>query len=225
MRKKAILSLVPEIYLICATVYYWILTGTALNPFAIGLLLVLVFQLLSKKRIPGLIISSIFILLNLYMVLALLSELSEFEEPTGNYWKLLVVGALFLGLNLVMGGAMLWKYLNKPVNFNPAVLLPILLFNSCIIQNTKPEDCVVQNEKIIHIEEGTSYDIVFKDAGGDRYYINRGLEQGLNLDSLNAKVLNKTVTLHLAKVLGGLATSEHISQLSVNDDIIFTEFE
>ena len=71
---------------------------------------------------------------------------------------------------------------------------------------------------------GSSFDIVFYDNGSDFYYINRGLERGLNLDSLNAKVLNKTVTLHLAKILGGI-TSEHISQLTVGDEIIFTEFD
>ena len=70
--------------------------------------------------------------------------------------------------------------------------------------------------KITKITEGPSYDIVFHDDGTDYFYINRGLEHGLNLDSLNAKVLNKTVTLHLAKIMGGI-TSEHISQLVVGN--------
>ena len=104
------------------------------------------------------------------------------------------------------------------------VLVFLLTFTSCIIQNTKPEDCVIETAKIIKISEGSSYDIVFHDDGTDYYYINRGLERGLNLDSLNAKVLNKTVTLHLVKVLGGI-TSEHISQLAIGDEIIFTEFD
>ena len=99
----------------------------------------------------------------------------------------------------------------------------LLTFTSCIIQNTKTEDCNIETVKVIKITEGTSYDIVFKDDGNDSYYINKGLGQGLNLDSLNAKVLNKTVTLHLAKVLGGI-TSGHISQLETEDEIIFTEF-
>ena len=100
----------------------------------------------------------------------------------------------------------------------------LLLFNSCIIQNPKPEACEVIDVKIIKITEGSSYDIVFHINGSDFYYINRGLERGLNLDSLKTKVLNKTVTLHLAKVMGGI-TSEHISQMALGDDIIFTEFE
>mgnify|MGYP001813958972 CR=1 FL=1 len=95
---------------------------------------------------------------------------------------------------------------------------------SCIINNPKPEGCYVQTETIINIKEGSTFDIVFSDAHCDHYYINRGLEMGLILDSLNAKVLNKTVTLHLPKLLGGLVTSEHIAQLKVGDEIIFTEF-
>ena len=104
-------------------------------------------------------------------------------------------------------------------------LFLFLLIYSCIIQNPKPEDCEVVTTTINKIVEGSTYDIVFVDSGGDRYYINRGLEQGLNLQDLNASVLNKTVTLHLAKVLGGAVTSEHIAQLAVGENIIFTEFD
>ncbi|MBO3117911.1 hypothetical protein J4050_14235 [Winogradskyella sp. DF17] len=105
-----------------------------------------------------------------------------------------------------------------------AVLGAILLLKSCSINNPQPEDCEVVNVIITQISEGTSYDIVFRDNGTDFYYINRGLERGLNLDSLKTKVLNKTVTLHLAKLIGGAVTSEHISQLTVDNDTLFTEF-
>ena len=104
------------------------------------------------------------------------------------------------------------------------VLVSFLMLKSCIIQNPNPEDCIVEEVKITRIIEGSSFDIVFYDDAKDYYYINRGLERGLNLDSLNAKVLNKTVTLHLAKILGGI-TSEHISQLAIGDEIIYTEFD
>ncbi|EDP71119.1 hypothetical protein FBALC1_01507 [Flavobacteriales bacterium ALC-1] len=103
-------------------------------------------------------------------------------------------------------------------------ILVTLMLKSCIIQNTKPEECVVIDVKVTKITEGGVKDIVFHDDGTDFYYINRGLEQGLNLDTLKTKVLNKTVTLHLAKVLGGI-TSEHISQLALDDEIIYTEFD
>jgi len=84
-----------------------------------------------------------------------------------------------------------------------------LVFKSCVITNPQPKECEIVDVTIKKITEGPSYDIVFHDDGTDYYYINRGLQQGLNLDSLNAKVLNKTVTLHLPKMLFG--TSEHIA--------------
>ncbi len=97
------------------------------------------------------------------------------------------------------------------------------IFTSCIIDNPKPDECEVVSVKITKIIEGTSYDIVFYDDDNDFYYVNRGLEHGLNLDTLNSKVLNKTVTLHLPKLI--LGTSEHIAQLVVENDTIFTEFK
>ena len=83
----------------------------------------------------------------------------------------------------------------------------------------------MQTETIISIKEGSTFDIAFSDTHGDHYFINGGLEMGLNLDSLNAKVLNKTVTLHLPKLLGGQVISEHIAQLRVGEEMIFTEFK
>lgn len=104
-----------------------------------------------------------------------------------------------------------------------SLFLSLLLFKSCIISNPQPEECEVVEITIKRIKEGSTFDIVFHDTGTDYYYINRGLEQGLNLDSLNAKVLNKTVTLHLPKMLFG--ESRHIAQMALGDEIIFTEFE
>ncbi|MEM9680836.1 MAG: hypothetical protein AAF901_10980 [Bacteroidota bacterium] len=108
--------------------------------------------------------------------------------------------------------------------FSVAALVAIVFsFQSCIINNPQPEECDIVTAKIVKITEGSSYDIVFHDTDSDFYYINRGLEQGLNLDDLNVKVLNKTVTLHLPKL--ALGTSNHIAQLAIGDEVIFTEFD
>ena len=98
-----------------------------------------------------------------------------------------------------------------------------LVLKSCVINNPQPEDYEIVEVTIKKITEGSSYDIMFHDTVTDYYYINRGLEQGLNLESLNTKVLNKTVTLHLPKML--LGTSEHIVQMAIGVEIIFTEFD
>ncbi|WP_040280455.1 hypothetical protein [Psychroserpens damuponensis] len=93
---------------------------------------------------------------------------------------------------------------------------------SCGIQNPKLEECDIVTAQITKITEGSTYDIVFHVDETHSFYINRGIEYGLNLDSLNVKVLNKTVTLHLPILIYG--TSKHIAQLAVDDEIIFTEF-
>ncbi|MBP93977.1 hypothetical protein SAMN04487989_101339 [Bizionia echini] len=101
-------------------------------------------------------------------------------------------------------------------------LFGLIAIDDLFIKEPKLKDAAVKTVTITAINEGTTNDIVFTDSQGETYYINRGLEQNLILDSLNAKVLNKTVTLHLPK--NWLGTSEHIAQLTVNDVIIFTEF-
>ena len=99
----------------------------------------------------------------------------------------------------------------------------LIAVQSLMIKDPKAASCIIQTRTITKIHEGSSNDIMFSDKQGDNYYINRGLERGLNLDSLNAKVLNKSVTLHLSKLW--LVTSEHIAQIAIGNDIIFTEFE
>lgn len=110
MKLKTLFHIAPEIYLIIATLYYWSLTANVFNIFAIVLLSILMFQVITKKEISGIIIASIFVLINLYMVMALISELSEFEILTSGFYQLLVVGSLFLLLNLTAGAFMFWKY-------------------------------------------------------------------------------------------------------------------
>jgi uncharacterized membrane protein YbhN (UPF0104 family) len=110
---KKLKSLIPELFLVASVIYYWVLTANLLNPFAIGLLAVLAYQIVKKKATLGLIISITVIALTLFLVLALFSELSEFEVANQNYTNLLIFGILYLGTNLVLGGTMLVKYLKQ----------------------------------------------------------------------------------------------------------------
>ncbi|GGH36110.1 hypothetical protein IA57_06820 [Mangrovimonas yunxiaonensis] len=83
------------------------------------------------------------------------------------------------------------------------------------------QSCVSKTETIAQVFKDNSQHIVLKTVSGDQYYISQDLHE-INLDTLNAKVLNKTVTLHMAKLW--LGTSEYIAQLEIDDTIIFTEF-
>jgi len=112
MKAKDILFLSPEIYLIFATIYYWILTPNLFNPIAVVLLAILTYQIIYKNSTIGLVISSLFLVLNLYLVLALISELHEFTEVNDGFIKLILIGSIFLGLNIIVSIIMLIKYIN-----------------------------------------------------------------------------------------------------------------
>ncbi len=103
------------------------------------------------------------------------------------------------------------------------ILLGGLLLNAAIIRETTPQTCEMTVLKVADIAAGSSGDIVFSDSEKNFYYINRGLEKGLTVAELKEEVLNKKVTLHLARVFYG--TTAHIAQLKVGDQIIYTEFE
>lgn len=99
-----------EYYLIASVLFYWFFTATVVNPIAIGLLIILGFQLAFQKSVSGIAIASIFLVLNLFMVLALLYELGEFTEFTTSFYELLIVGFLYLGLNIWVSSRMILKY-------------------------------------------------------------------------------------------------------------------
>tara|TARA_R110002049_G_scaffold68130_8_gene176760 strand:- start:6379 stop:6750 length:372 start_codon:yes stop_codon:yes gene_type:complete len=111
------------------------------------------------------------------------------------------------------------NYTIKPIAL---LCLFAFLLNGCMIVDPRPEDCDIKEITVSKISEGGVKDIVLTEENGDFYYINRGLEQGLTLEQMEENVLNKTVTLHLPRIITG--TSNHIAQLEISGDIVFTEF-
>ncbi|MBT8262447.1 MAG: hypothetical protein KJO05_06465 [Bacteroidia bacterium] len=113
--------------------------------------------------------------------------------------------------------------MNSTIKKLALILTTSFLLSGCLIQDPKPEDCVTKEITVTAIEEGTSFDIVIKEKKDDFYYINRGLEQGLTIEGLKEQIMNKKVNLQLYKFWFG--TSEHISQLTVDNNVLFTEFD
>ena len=108
---KPLLYWMPELYLVLAILFYWVSTATLLNPIAFILLVLVVSQLIFNKKGIGIFLASLLIILNLYMFLALFSELSEFSAFTVSAQKLLFIGSGFLILNLVMSIKLLLKHI------------------------------------------------------------------------------------------------------------------
>jgi hypothetical protein len=107
---KPYLKLIPEAYFILSVLYYWVMTGTLLNPFAMALLLGIAILLIFRNKALGLLLSLLSILINLFLFAALMSEYREFHEPTPASRDLILYGSVYLGLNLLMSLIMLVKY-------------------------------------------------------------------------------------------------------------------
>ena len=105
-----------EYFLVLAVLVYWHGTSNLLNPFAIGLLAVLIFQIIFKNNVIGVLIPCVLILLSMYMILALFAEVNEFESFNSDAQRLLFIGlAYFLG-TIMVSFLMIWKYLVRSTN-------------------------------------------------------------------------------------------------------------
>ena len=114
--KKAF-RILPEVYFMLSAVYYWTLAGHLVNYIAIGILVVLALQLIFQNKAVGMFIGGLLLLVNLFLVLALVSELREFPSFNAEARQMLIVGTLYLGSNLAMAGYMLFK--NLVAAFSP----------------------------------------------------------------------------------------------------------
>jgi|TARA_R100000479_G_scaffold51000_3_gene24197 hypothetical protein len=109
---KPLFYWMPELYLILATIFYWVSTATLLNPIAFILLVLIVSQLIFNKKGMGIFLSCVFILLNLYLILALLSDLFKISVFSISIQKMFFIGAGFLTLNIIMSIVLLFKHIN-----------------------------------------------------------------------------------------------------------------
>ena len=109
---KPLFYWMPELYLVLATLLYWASTGTLLNPVAFVLLILLTSQLIFNKKGMGIFLGSLLIILNLYLFLALLSDLINISVFTLSVKHFFFIGAGFLTINLIMAVKLLLKHVN-----------------------------------------------------------------------------------------------------------------
>lgn len=114
---KHIQTFTTEIYFLLSTMFYWMFNGSTVNPFAIVFLTLLILQLVFRNKVSGVVIAATFIIFNIYIFFALLSEFHEFSTINIDAIKFLVFGLLFFGLNLFVALLMLIKYIKKASSF------------------------------------------------------------------------------------------------------------
>jgi len=82
--------------------------------------------------------------------------------------------------------------------------------------------------KVVQVYEGGVKDLCFYlESDSSCYYINRGLENGLDLSKIKSQLLNKQVKIYYANywsLFNVAELSKHINQLEYKDSIIYTEW-
>jgi len=120
---KSLILALPEYLLIVAVIFYWFSAGFGINPFAIGLIALLVFQLIFKNRIIGLMIPSLLALVSCYMLLALMSEFNEFPSFNAEAQELLFVGLTFFLSTILVSGIMVYEYASMEIKNDQQALV------------------------------------------------------------------------------------------------------
>jgi len=107
--KKIILRL-PEYLLIGAVLFYWMSAGLVVNYIAIGLIIAIILQMIFKNKVVGIAIPLLLILTCLYMLLALISEVSEFPSFNSEAQTLLFTGLAYFFTTMFVSAIMIYKY-------------------------------------------------------------------------------------------------------------------
>lgn len=100
----------PEFYFVASVLFYWFFTSTLVNPVAICLILLLGALFKWENLILGSCLAFTMFCLSLFMILALVSELSEFPSFNTDAMTMLLGGGLWLALNIALSITMMAKW-------------------------------------------------------------------------------------------------------------------
>lgn len=113
-KTKQIVMKLPEYYILILAILAAYKSPFSFTPIGTALAVIMIFQIVYKNKISGLVISILFLMVNLYMIFALLSEFQEFSSFNSEAKKLLFGGLSIWLTNLFFGGLMFYK--NKMVS-------------------------------------------------------------------------------------------------------------
>lgn len=106
---KTLLKNLPEFYLVVISMLAGYKPPFIFSPLALVLAAIVIFQLSTRQRVLGLVISGLFLMLNFCLVFALISELNEFAQFSGEAMRLAAGGTLLCIVNFFFGGWMFYK--------------------------------------------------------------------------------------------------------------------
>jgi len=112
MSIKKYSKFVPLLYFITIIIYWFldIRNNEGSSPYIILCLAIpFIWQLIKYNKIINIILGCLFICLSLYISLAFFSDVFKIKEVTANTNTFLLIGSLFVFLNLIMS---VWMFIN-----------------------------------------------------------------------------------------------------------------
>lgn len=118
----------------------------------------------------------------------------------------------------------------KKSNVFIVIVIVVLLALVLIPVDISKDNSVVVTGKVKTVTDGGVNDLVIElEDVTTTYYINRGLENGFEIEKSRSDLLGENVVLHYAKNWTPFApfgtSSKHITQLSLHNKILYSEFE
>jgi hypothetical protein len=113
------------------------------------------------------------------------------------------------------------------MSFSIFLFIAILIFRPVpIVSESK---AIAENGIVSEIYSNKGNDIIFVMEGKERrFYINRGLENGLELDNLKEKLIGNSVVVKYPKYWTPLDWNNnirHISKVEFNGEVLFNELK
>jgi hypothetical protein len=116
-----------------------------------------------------------------------------------------------------------WKY------FIAILIVGLLILTLRPVPIPNEKECLITKGKVIKIFAGGVKDVVFDLQGIKKvYYINRGLERGLDLQKLKDELMNNEVIIKYPRHWTPLDPTnyiKHISKIEFKGKTIFTEID
>lgn len=105
-----------------------------------------------------------------------------------------------------------------------AVMLPFLCIAFLQPVDASQDNCLQVAGTVEAVTESTSYDVSFKLKDDPAiYYVNRGLERGLELISLKKDLIGQDINLWHAQ--SWQSTSLHIAHIEVGEEVVYSEWK
>lgn len=105
----------------------------------------------------------------------------------------------------------------------------VLLLSSMKVPSPTDSNTISVEGKVENIYEGGVKDVVFKLENDDRvFYINRGLENGLDLSELKDKYIGKKLTLTYINhkyLFDIFVSNSHLAEVKSDRTTIYSEFK